>query len=95
MSPEHQLYPLARLGPIKNQLLVYALIAALLLFIFAENSDGALRSVLMILAALMLFLGPAFWIFAYLRLPKTAQERVFLENTVELVVYDKLQRNQR
>lgn len=72
-------------GPLKNQLLLYALIAAVILLHFGDKSDPPLRTVLMLGGMVMLFVGPGFWLVAYLKLPATAQERVFEENTAEIV----------
>ncbi len=85
---------LSKLGPLKHQLLVYALIAGIILLIFGRYSPTPFRYVLGASGIAMLFCGPGFWLFAYLKLPNSAQERAFLNTTATMVTHDRLEREQ-
>ena len=84
-DPMFYQYIFSKLGIIKNPLLVYGIIAALILLTFGSVSDPPLRSTLMIGGMTILLSAPLLWFVAYIKLPSTAQERAFEANTSELV----------
>lgn len=86
---------LSRLGPIKNQIFAYSLVAGTLLLIFAKREDAIMRLVLMSGGLAMYFAGPSFWLYAALKLQATSQEQAVLDNTIRIVDEDRILRTQR
>ena len=80
------------LGIIKHQLLAFAITGAIIIFFFAKDlaaatdKDVVREGIHMYYSAIaLLFLGGAFYVFAYLRLPSSEQEGVFEREGVETV----------
>ena len=75
-----------RLGQLRNQLLIFAILASLLMCFFGNallSGNGGPETVvgviLFLAAVVLIFSAFGFYVFAYLRLPTTAQEAAFLE----------------
>lgn len=73
-----------RLGIIKNQMLIFAIMGSIVIFFFAKDlaaseiPDVASEGRKMFWAAIVLLFGAAgFYIFAWIRLPSSEQEVVF------------------
>lgn len=81
-----------RLGIIKNQLLVFSVVASFLIFVFAKdlavNDNDSIRQagVTMFGSAIaLLFLAFFFYVYAWLKLPASDQEIVFEQEGRETV----------
>lgn len=74
---------LAHVGVVRSEILVFSILGCILLNVFARfESSNALHDVMAGAGILMLFLGFAFYCYAYLRLPRSSQERVFAEQAL-------------
>jgi hypothetical protein len=81
MDPAGVLKPvLAHVGTVRSEILVFCILAFVLLegFGLASGHD-LIANTLKISGIFFLFLGFAFYIYAFLHLPSTAQERIFTE----------------
>jgi drug/metabolite transporter (DMT)-like permease len=78
---------LAHVGTVRSEILVFSILACILLngfaAIFNYQHPGDLMSEAMKLAGIaVVFLGFAFYFYAYLRLPSSSQELVFTEQAL-------------
>lgn len=77
---------LAHVGTVRTEILVFSILASILLNIFAAISTyqhpDPIAGVMKIAGIAILFLGFAFYIYAFLRLPGSSQEKIFTEQAV-------------
>ena len=85
----------SKLGPVKNEILVYFIITGVLLLYFGRKIDTPFRYFLMSGGMILFFSGPGFWLYATLKLQSTPQETKFLRNTVEIVANHKTSRRRK
>ena len=77
---------LAHVGTVRSEILVFSILAFILLNVFAAVSryqhQDMMANVMKGAGIAVLFLGFAFYIYAFLRLPSSSQERIFTERSV-------------
>ena len=77
---------LPKIGPLKNQILVYGVIAAVFLMVFGRKIDPPLGTILTLGSMTMLLGTPIIWLIAYSKKgPANIHEQVFQQNTIVIV----------
>ena len=95
MLPDLPPFRLSKLGPIKNEILVYFIVTGTILLYIGKKTDVPFRYFLMSGGMVLFFTGPGFWLYATLKLQSTPQEVAFLRNTKEIVEDDKAVRREK
>ena len=79
----------SKLGPIRNEILVYFTITGLILLYTGKKMDPPFRYLLMSGGMILFFTGPGFWLYATLKLQSSPQEQDLLKNIRDIVEHDK------
>jgi len=80
IDPSGVLKPvLAHVGTVRSEILVFCIIGFILLEGFGLASKDMVGEIMRLSGVLIVFLGFAFYLYAYFHLPSTAQERIFTE----------------
>jgi hypothetical protein len=76
---------LANVGVVRSEILVFSILAFILLESFALISGqhpDLISNTMRVAGMLMLFLGLAFYTYAYFHLPSSTQERIFTQQSI-------------